>query len=76
MGNSASFETNLQTKSSNINTQHSDIDTTILRINAEADRLIALIIQRKYNDREGICKKIGYQKVDELSGLFQILWAP
>jgi len=72
MGNSGSFESNLQSKTSNINTQHSDIDQTILRINAEANRLIELILQRKYNDREGICKRIGYQKVDELSGLFKI----
>jgi len=71
MGNSnTSFEENLQSKSSNIQTQHSDIDLVITRINTEADRLIALILERGYNDRDQICKKIGYQKIDELSGLF------
>ena len=71
MGNSnTSFEENLQNKSSNIQTQHSDIDLVITRINTEADRLIALILERGYNDRDQICKKIGYQKIDELSGLF------
>ena len=73
MGNSnTSFEENLQNKSSTIQSQHLNLDQEILRINAEADRIIALILERGYNDRDKICQKIGYQKIDELSGLFQI----
>jgi hypothetical protein len=72
MGNAKSFEENLVEKTANLNTQHSDLDLMIKRIDSEADRLIALILERKYNDREEICKKLGYQKVDELSQFFEI----
>jgi hypothetical protein len=72
MGNTKSFEENLNEKKGELNSQHSDLDLMISRINAEADRLIALILERKYNDRDEICKKLGYQKVDELSKFFEI----
>ena len=70
MGNSLTFEQNLQKVSSNINSQHSELDSQITRMNEEADRLIALIMSRDYNDKDAICKKIAYQKADELANFF------
>lgn len=72
MGNSGSFEENLKKKTLSINEQHVQVDDAISRINLEANRIISLILDRNYTDREAICKKIGYQKVDELSKFFPI----
>ena len=70
MGNSNSFEQNVQQYSQNLSNQHSDLDLSMKRIEAEADRIIGIILMRKYNDREALCKQIAYHKVDELAQFF------
>lgn len=70
MGNSASYETQVNQYNNNLNTQHTDLDLSMKRIEAEADRIIGIIMMRKYNDREALCKQIAYHKVDELSNFF------
>ena len=72
MGNTGSFEENLQRRSANINELHTDIDLLMSRVNNEANRIIDLINQRGYTDRNEICRRIGYQKIDELSDMFPI----
>ena len=42
------------------------------RINNEANRMIQIILDRGYTDRDQVCKEIGYEKVNELSRSFSI----
>jgi hypothetical protein len=70
MGNSASYESEVNKYTTNLNTQQTDLDLSMKRIEAEADRIIGIILMRHYNDREALCKQIGYHKVDELSNFF------
>jgi hypothetical protein len=70
MGNSASYEQQVNSYTGNLNTQHTDLDLSMKRIEAEADRVIGIILMRHYNDREALCKQIAYHKVDELSQFF------
>jgi len=73
MGNSeSSFEDQLRKRTSTINSLHNDIDASMTRIENEANRLIGLITQRNYTDRVQLCQQLGWQKVDELSGLLPI----
>jgi hypothetical protein len=64
MGNITSFE-------NSVDTQHMNLDEAYQRINNEANRLINLILERKYTDRDTVCSKLGYQKIDELSNSFE-----
>lgn len=66
MGNS------INTNISKLNTQNMNLDEAFQRINAEANRLISLILERKYTDRDTVCSKLGYQKVDDLSTSYQV----
>jgi Variant SH3 domain len=66
MGNS--FTSNI----SKIKTQHVSLDEAFQRIETEANRLTSLILERKYTDRDTVCSKLGYQKVDELSSSYQV----
>ena len=70
MGNSNSFEQNVSNYTASLSNQHSDLDLSMKRIEAEADRVIGIILMRKYNDREALCKQIAYHKVDELAQFF------
>ena len=70
MGNTASYESQVTSYTANLNTQHTDLDLSMKRIEAEADRIIGIILMRKYNDREALCKQIAYHKVDELQQFF------
>ena len=71
MGNSNSFEQNVSNYSANLSNQHTDLDLSMKRIEAEADRIIGIILMRKYNDRDALCKQIAYHKVDELQQFFK-----
>ena len=68
MGNSKSIEI----KNTLIDTQHMNLEDAFQRINNEANRLIMLILERKYTDRDAICSKLGYQKINDLSNSFQV----
>jgi hypothetical protein len=65
MGNVSSYDKNIQG-------MHNDVDSLFNRINEEANRIINLILENKYNDRDTVCSKLGYQKVDELSNSFNV----
>jgi len=72
MGQGVSFEEKLKENTANIAKKHGDIDALVDEINEEGNRLIALINQRKYTDREGICNHLAYQYVDTLSDFFPV----
>ena len=72
MGNTSSFETQLADVNRTINIEHYDIDQLMEKINNEANRLIALIMERNYTDRQKVCEQLGWQKVDELSSFFEV----
>ena len=72
MGSSLSFEQNVDSRTANINSLHTDIDSMMQRINNEANRLIDLIIKSGKNNQQEVCKTLAYHKVDELSSFFPI----
>lgn len=65
MGNISSYQ-------NDIYNSHNNLNDLFNNIQAESNRIINLILGRNYTDRDFICSKIGFEKVNELGNTYEV----